>query len=437
MREQAEGHRRRAPPASGPSGAGRRRQPRQVDRGAVGRGNQIHVYDAGSGDLHPQPGRSAAEPARQEAGQGGPPVARRVAGLQPRRQVPRQRQLPGSRSSGTRRPGSSRAARSPASPTASWPWPSRPTASCWPPAAARRPRTARSRSSTSPPASSSPTSRTATATRSSASASAPTARCWPPAAPTSSSRSSRCPRGKFVKSFEGHTHHVLDVGWKSRRQAARQRRRRQRRQGLGLREGRAGPHHQRPRQAGHAAALRRQDAAVRHLQRRPVRCDSGTSTTAATCATSRGSTDFLYAVGVSPDGTVVAAGGEEGVVRALQRHQRPAARNRCCRRMRSKRGRKSSVLIQRSNVQHYRQVERSNVERRSRHPSSFSFFLPSVGRNYNLRDGSPARGGAVPIPKFLAGRTLDGTPCAAKAAADAAWLTFCCMLDADTSDTRS
>ena len=28
-----------------------------------------------------------------------------------------------------------------------------------------------------------------------------------------------------------------------------------------------------------------------------------------------GGTDFLYAVGVSPDGAVVAAGGEEGVVR--------------------------------------------------------------------------------------------------------------------------
>ena len=27
-----------------------------------------------------------------------------------------------------------------------------------------------------------------------------------------------------------------------------------------------------------------------------------------------GSTDFLYAVGVSPDGAVVAAGGEEGIV---------------------------------------------------------------------------------------------------------------------------
>ncbi len=28
-----------------------------------------------------------------------------------------------------------------------------------------------------------------------------------------------------------------------------------------------------------------------------------------------GSTDFLYALGVSPDGAIVAAGGEEGIVR--------------------------------------------------------------------------------------------------------------------------
>jgi hypothetical protein len=28
-----------------------------------------------------------------------------------------------------------------------------------------------------------------------------------------------------------------------------------------------------------------------------------------------GNTDFLYAIGVSPDGAVIAAGGEEGVVR--------------------------------------------------------------------------------------------------------------------------
>ncbi len=54
------------------------------------------------------------------------------------------------------------------------------------------PRTARSRSSIRPPATWPSRSRTATATRFTASASAPTTRCWPPAAPTSSSRRGKC-----------------------------------------------------------------------------------------------------------------------------------------------------------------------------------------------------------------------------------------------------
>ena len=52
------------------------------------------------------------------------------------------------------------------------------------------------------------------------------------------------------------------------RQAAGQRRRRQRDQGVGLREGRAGPHDQRGRQAGDAPAVHRQDRPVPHVQRR-------------------------------------------------------------------------------------------------------------------------------------------------------------------------
>ncbi len=78
------------------------------------------------------------------------------------------------------------------------------------------------------------------------------------------------PSGKLVKSFEGHTHHVLDVGWKADGKLIASATRRPFDQGLGLRQGRADSHDQRPLGPDHAAGVYRDDAADRDLQRRRI-----------------------------------------------------------------------------------------------------------------------------------------------------------------------
>ena len=122
------------------------------------------------------------------------------------------------------------------------------------------------------------------------------------------------PAGKFVKSFEGHTHHVLDVGWK----------------GDGKLLASAGADNvvkiwdfEKGEQVRTINAHQKQITRLQFI---------GKTAQFATCAGDAqvrfwnadnggntrnfgGSTDFLYAVAVSPDGAVVAAGGEEGVVR--------------------------------------------------------------------------------------------------------------------------
>src|SRR5262249_52160473 len=120
--------------------------------------------------------------------------------------------------------------------------------------------------------------------------------------------------GKFLKSFEGHTHHVLAVGWK----------------GDGKLLGSAGADtvvkgwdYGKGGQVGTINAATKQVTCLRFIGKsnlfvtcsgdqsiRVWNADNGGNTRNFT-----GSGDFLYTVGVSDDGAVVAAGGQEGVVR--------------------------------------------------------------------------------------------------------------------------
>ena len=122
------------------------------------------------------------------------------------------------------------------------------------------------------------------------------------------------PSGKFVKSFEGHTHHVLDVGWKND----------------GKLLASAGADNsikvwnfetgeQVRTMMGHGKQVTR--LVFVGASSRIVTCSGDASVrmwnvdSGGTERQFAGGTDFLYAVGVSPDGAIVAAGGEEGIVR--------------------------------------------------------------------------------------------------------------------------
>jgi WD40 repeat protein len=123
------------------------------------------------------------------------------------------------------------------------------------------------------------------------------------------------PAGKLLKSFEGHTHHVMDVGWKNDGKllascGADN--------AIKVWDYEKGEQKQTIANAGTKQLTRLQfvgtgsefvtcggDAQVRFWN-----VDNGGNT-----RNLAGATDYIYAVGVSPDGQIVAAGGEEGVVR--------------------------------------------------------------------------------------------------------------------------
>lgn len=122
------------------------------------------------------------------------------------------------------------------------------------------------------------------------------------------------PSGKFVKSFEGHTHHVLDVGWRA--------------DGKTLASAGADnavkvwdfeKGEQKRTMNGHSKQITRLQF-VGDSQR-IVTCSGDQSVrmwnvdSGGTERQFQAGGDFLYAVGVSPDGTLVVAGGEDGTIR--------------------------------------------------------------------------------------------------------------------------
>ncbi len=121
------------------------------------------------------------------------------------------------------------------------------------------------------------------------------------------------PSGKFLKAFEGHTHHVMDVGW----------------QADGKMLASCGADNvikiwnfekgeQERTINGHTKQITRlkfYGKATNFLTCSADQTVRAWSTNGGTVRNFPNGNDFYYAIGVSPDGAIVAAGGEEGVVR--------------------------------------------------------------------------------------------------------------------------
>ncbi|MFN4258540.1 MAG: c-type cytochrome domain-containing protein [Gemmataceae bacterium] len=122
------------------------------------------------------------------------------------------------------------------------------------------------------------------------------------------------PSGKFEKAFEGHTHHVMDVGWRG--------------DGKFLASGGADNavkiwDYEKGEQVRTINAHNKQVTRLLFLgSTNQFVTSSGdqlvtiwNSDNGGRIRNLAGSTDFLYALGVSPEGDVVATGGQEGIVR--------------------------------------------------------------------------------------------------------------------------
>jgi hypothetical protein len=136
----------------------------------------------------------------------------------------------------------------------------------------------------------------------------------PPAGASLPAGGTGSPTAKQLRSFEGHTHHVMDVGWSAD----------------GTKVVSAGADNVvKVWDYEKGEKLRDIPGHQKQVTRLAVVPKTPTVLTASGDATVRlwnvdsggqarqypGHTDFVYAVAVSPDGAVVAAGGEEGVVR--------------------------------------------------------------------------------------------------------------------------
>jgi WD40 repeat protein len=119
---------------------------------------------------------------------------------------------------------------------------------------------------------------------------------------------------KFVKSFEGHTHHVMDVGWTNDGKLLAS---------CGADNVVKVWDYEKGEQARTINAHTKQATRLMFVGSTPTFLTAGgdaslkmwNATSGQAVRTFAGGTDFLYAVGVSGDGSVVASGGQDGVLR--------------------------------------------------------------------------------------------------------------------------
>jgi WD40 repeat protein len=122
------------------------------------------------------------------------------------------------------------------------------------------------------------------------------------------------PSGKFIKPFEGHTHHVMDVGWKGDGKllascgADNECKVWDFEKGEKVRDIKA--HGKQITRLIFVGATSQFLTASGDTTVKMWNVDNG-----GQVRNFSGSNDYLYAVGVSPDGAIVATGGQEGIVR--------------------------------------------------------------------------------------------------------------------------